>query len=175
MEFKMKAVTLGALLVCFGSLAGCATSYQPHGLSGGFSETQLDQNVFRVSFAGNGYTSGERAADFALLRSAELTLRHGFTHFAIVDGRSFATTSTYVTPVQSYTTMNVNTIGNTAYGTAHTTTYGGQAYTFIKPSATDTIVAFNGKPDIPAMVYNARFICDSLGAKYAVTCGSGNR
>ena len=58
-------------------LSACATTYQPQGLSGGFSETQLDTNVFKVSFRGNGYTHAERAEDLALLRSAELTLKNG--------------------------------------------------------------------------------------------------
>ena len=48
-------------------------------MSGGFTESQLDTNVFRVTFKGNGYTSPDRAEDMALLRSAELALQHGFT------------------------------------------------------------------------------------------------
>ena len=53
-------------------LSACATTYQSESFSGGFSETQLDKNVFRVSFQGNGYTRAERAEEMALLRSAEL-------------------------------------------------------------------------------------------------------
>ena len=59
-------------------LSGCATAYQPKGFTGGFSETQLDESVFQVSFRGNAYTSSERAADFTLLRSAELTIENGY-------------------------------------------------------------------------------------------------
>lgn len=54
-------------------LAACATGYKPEGFSGGFFELQLSENVYRVSFDGNGYTGSRRAADMALLRSAELT------------------------------------------------------------------------------------------------------
>ncbi len=50
-------------------LSGCATSYQQRGFAGGYSETQLAPDVFRVNFEGNGYTSSERAQDFALLRA----------------------------------------------------------------------------------------------------------
>ena len=47
--------------LCVAVLAGCATAYQPEGLTGGFDETQLDRNVFRVSFKGNGlYRAGAR-------------------------------------------------------------------------------------------------------------------
>lgn len=59
-------------------LEGCATSHQEKGFTGGYSETQLAPDVFRVNFAGNGYTSSERAQDFALLRAAELSLVHEF-------------------------------------------------------------------------------------------------
>ncbi|KAK42445.1 hypothetical protein BG58_03550 [Caballeronia jiangsuensis] len=171
----MKAASLAASISIVWLLAGCATGYQPNGLTGGFSETQLDTNVFKVSFRGNGYTSHDRVEDFVLLRSAELTLAHGFTHFAIVDGKSYENTSYMTMPTQTYSTGSATVAGHTAYGSAYTTTYGGQTIAVTKPGTTDTIVAFNGKPNIPAMVYDARFICDSLGVKYDVTCGSGNK
>jgi len=65
------------LLVLLVLLAGSATSYQPKSFSSGYSETRLREDVFRVSFNGNGYTGRERAADFSLLRSAELALENG--------------------------------------------------------------------------------------------------
>jgi hypothetical protein len=60
-------------------VAACATPYQSRGLAGGFSETQLSENMFQVYFRGNGYTREERVDDFALLRSAELAEEHGFS------------------------------------------------------------------------------------------------
>ena len=147
-------------------LAGCATSYQAQSFSGGFSETQLDKNVFRVTFKGNGYTQGERAEDFALLRSAELALKHGFSHFAIIDGRQSADYGVITTPTQSVTTGSVTAYGNTAYGSAHTTTTGGQSFIIKKPSSTNTIVCFNGKPENGIFVYDAQFIYNSLSKKY---------
>lgn len=152
-------------------LAGCATSYQAQSFSGGFSETQLDKNVFRVTFKGNGYTQSERAEDFALLRSAELTLKHGFTHFAIIDGRQSNDYGVMTTPTQSYTTGSVTSYGNTAYGSAHTTTTGGQSFIIKKPSSTNTIVCFNGKPENGMFVYDAQFIYTSLTAKYGIQHG----
>src|SRR5204862_5042008 len=87
---------------------GCATPYQSGGFGGGFSDTQLALDIFRVNFRGNGYTSPERAQDFALLRASELALQHGFAHFAIIDQHNS-------TRVQSYTTPG--TAQTTAYGT----------------------------------------------------------
>jgi hypothetical protein len=163
----------GILLTTFIlALAGCASPYKSEGFGGGFSETQLDTNVFRVSFRGNGYTRTERAEELALLRSAELTLKNGFTHFAVIDARSRERINSYTAPTQSYTTANATAYGNSAYGTARTTTYGGQTLLISKPSTTNTIMCFNGKPDIQALVFDAMFICSSLGQKYGVVCGT---
>ncbi len=63
----------------------CGTPYQPYSIAGGFSETQLDENIFRVRFNGNGYTSGARSSDFCLMRSAELCKNNGFKYFVIID------------------------------------------------------------------------------------------
>ncbi|ABI59617.1 CC0125/CC1285 family lipoprotein [Nitrosomonas eutropha] len=161
-----------ALITLVLALAGCASAYKPKGFGGGFSETQLDTNVFRVSFRGNGYTRAERAEELALLRSAELTLKNGFTHFAIIDSQSREKHSAYTAPTQSYTTANATAYGNSAYGTANTTTYGGQTFLISKPSTTNTIMCFKGKPDIQGLVYDAQFLCGSLGKKYEAICGA---
>jgi len=108
------AIALAVIL-----LAGCATTYQPKSFTGGYSETQLGENVFQVSFRGNGYTSRERASDFNLLRSAELTLERGFRYFVIVDSEKYATTGTYTTPAQSHTTGSAYGSGNYAYVYCH--------------------------------------------------------
>lgn len=149
-------------------LTACATTYQPQGFSGGFSETQLDTNVFRVSFRGNGYTHSERAEELALLRSAEITLKYGFTHFIIIDGQSRVTQSTHTTPLHATTTGSASVYGNTAYGSSTTSFTGGETYHITKPSTTNTIVCFKGKPDVGGLVYNTQFVFNSLGEKYGV-------
>lgn len=68
--------------------AGCATTYQPHGLTGGFEESQVNANSFRVAFRGNGYTSTNRAEELTLLRSAELCLERGFPGFVLLRERT---------------------------------------------------------------------------------------
>lgn len=148
-------------------VAGCATTYQPQSFSGGFSETQLDKNVFRVTFKGNGYTQGDRAEDFALLRSAELTLKSGFTHFVIVDGRSGTDYSSFTTPTQSTTVGSATIYGNTAYGRSSTTTTGGQSFLIRKPSASNTIVCLMARPD-GVFAYDAAFVYRSLTEKYGI-------
>lgn len=162
--------TIALILVVF-SIAGCATSYEPEGFGGGFSETQLEPNLFKVNFRGNGWTRTDRAEDLALLRSAELTLANGFTHFIVIDNKTNVEHKTFTTPVQSYTTANATAYGNSAYGMANTTTYGGQTISSSRPTATYTVMCFKGKPDdAQGIVYDAQFLCGSLGKKYDVVC-----
>jgi len=51
----------------------------------GYWEAQLEEDTFRVSFKGNGFTSDERLEDLAMLRAAQITLDNGFEYFVIVD------------------------------------------------------------------------------------------
>ncbi len=161
----MKNLILIAFVVLF--LQGCATTYQKSGFSGGYSETQLDENVFNVSFRGNGYTGRERVADFTLLRSAELTIENGYKYFAIIDANSYTSHSTYTTPTTSHTTGSAYGYGNYAYGSATTTTTGGQTYNISKPSSSNTIVCFKEKPE-SVYTYNAEFIFKNIRNKYGI-------
>lgn len=147
--------------------AACATRYQNVGLTGGYSETQLAEEVFRVSFAGNGFTSMERAVDFALLRSAELALAHGFSYFIIVAENTVIDESTFTTPTQSTTTGSVSESGNFS---STTTTVGGQSYRVMKPSATNTIVLLREKRvgEDAGFVYEAEFVAGSIRNKYGI-------
>lgn len=79
---------LAAALVLVMGGVGCATGYEPVGWfeKGGYSEIQLAENVFEVRFLGNRYTDSARASDFALLRSAEVVLAHGFRFFVVTGG-----------------------------------------------------------------------------------------
>lgn len=143
-------------------LSACATPYQRQGATGGFTETQLAENVFQVTFKGNGYTDRETAADYALLRSAELALENGFSYFALVDSQQYSKQGTYTTPTQTYATATA--YGNSAYGTA--TTYGGQTFLISKPRTTNTIYCFKEKPE--GFAFEAQFIIRSLRQKYGI-------
>lgn len=154
------------LVVCL--LHGCATSYQKSGLSGGYSETRLDDNIFKVYFNGNGYTGGEKVADFTLLRSAELTLEHGYKYFAVIDSNSYSTYSAYTTPITSHSNFNAYSYGNSLSGTVSTTTSGGQTYIAAKPGASNLIVCFKEKPT-KLFSYDASFIYRNIIAKYKLS------
>lgn len=159
LERSMRKVVMLLLVV----LTACASPYQREGFGGGYSETQLSENVFKVSFRGNGYTGGDRAADMALLRSAEVTLEHGFKYFAVVDEQSSSSYGTYTAPTT--TNASVTGYGNSAYGTA--TTYGGQTFLIAKPRSTNLIACFNQKPE-GFFVFEAEFVAKSLRDKFGV-------
>ena len=83
------AKTILAAALAIGALGGCATGtpYQPleagRSAAGGYSDEKLDDNRFRVSFAGNTLTSRETVENYLIFRAAELTLEEGFDWFRI--------------------------------------------------------------------------------------------
>jgi hypothetical protein len=64
---------------------GCATTYQPVGFTGGYTDQRLDDNTVQVSFRGNGFTAPETVHTYLLRRCAELTLQDGYNYFVLVD------------------------------------------------------------------------------------------
>jgi hypothetical protein len=83
-----------ALLAVVMLLAGCAGSNYSSADNMwhlGFSETQLAPDTWRVTYKGHQIAMA-KATDFALLRSAELCLQAGFTHFTVT-GQNGQTTS----------------------------------------------------------------------------------
>ena len=82
---RTRTVVLG--LVMLGMLPGCAqpTPYQPAVAGYGYSEQQIEDDRYRVSFAGNELTPADTVQNYLLYRAAELTLDHGFDYFSVVD------------------------------------------------------------------------------------------
>ena len=154
-------------------LVGCASPYQRAGFGGGFDESRIAPNAWKVNFRGNGYTSKGRAEDYALLRSADLTLQSGYSYFVIVGASSdINVVSGWTAPSTSSTNFNASRSGNSISGTANTTNYGGDTIYISKPSTSNTFVMFKTEPQGRGMVYDAQFLCSSLGSKYEIQCGS---
>ena len=85
------AICAGAALV----LAGCATTNAPYhparpGVHGseGYSETRLTPDRYRVTFAGDAFTSRDTVEGYLLFRSAELTLQQGYDWFRVAERAS---------------------------------------------------------------------------------------
>ena len=156
----MNVKTITYLLGVVVFLSACATPYQKEGFTGGYTEVQLDDNVFRIMFQGNANTSRERASDFTLLRSAEITLNHGYKYFIVIDAKEYAEQSIYTTPTT--TTGSTSLYGNTGYSSY--TTYGGQTFLTARPTSSNTILCYNEKPE--GFSYNAEFIVRTFRDKY---------
>lgn len=104
----LAATGLAAVLV----LTGCATAtpYQPLSASargeGGYSETQLEQGKWRVTFAGNTLTSRDTVEAYLLYRAAELTIERKDDWFEIVNRYMEHEVRDQVSPKPSYDPMS---------------------------------------------------------------------
>ncbi|SIN60734.1 hypothetical protein SAMN02745824_0731 [Parasphingorhabdus marina DSM 22363] len=83
-------------------LFGCATAtpYQPEiagqRVSGGYSDTRIADDSYRVHFSGNFLTSRETVEGYLLYRAAELTLQNDKDWFRMVDHTTERDRRTYV-------------------------------------------------------------------------------
>jgi hypothetical protein len=82
-DFMKRIAILCCALALLG-LSGCATDYGSQGLTGGYDQKQIEQGVWRVSFAGNGFTTAETVQTFWLYRCAEIALENGADGFEII-------------------------------------------------------------------------------------------
>jgi len=146
---------------------GCATSYQSTGFTGGYSDTELAPDIFRVVFRGNAYTAAERVQDFALLRASELTLQQGSAYFALIDESNTVTPFNINTPGQAQTIGSGFVTGNTVTYSSYTTYYPGQTYTLYKPKTGLLVKSFKEKPE-GIFTFDAAFLQQSLKQKYRI-------
>ena len=125
-----------AAVLLLAAVGGCATGYRSDSPIGGYSETQLERNVFRVTYRGNITTKQAETDDLALIRAAEVSLAHGFHYFV----------SSGSVPTGSAVSLATNVVGT--------------------PATTLTIACFATVPETSAVVYDADQIVATLGARY---------
>jgi len=143
-----------ALLVLF---AGCSTPYRSYRIGGlfksggfvggGYSDKQLAPDMFSIEFAGNAYTSWRRTQDLAMLRAADLVIKHNFKYFAITSGGN-----------NSY-------YGSTSFGPIYTQPSTG--YPLFNPVSALTIRCFTEKPE-GIYTFDAALLRKSLRTKYKI-------
>lgn len=149
-------------------LPGCATPYQRSGFAGGFEETHLAPDVFRVSFNGNGFTTPQRCQEFALLRAAEVCQQKGFRYFAVLQDTEDANEAVGYTPGYSYTTASVTGYGNTAYGSASTVYTPSMPFVISKPISSMLVRCFRS-PQTNPYTFDSDYIFQSIGSKYRIS------
>ena len=147
---KLYILTLSLIII-----TGCAsTQYQAKNYNGGFSETHLSKDIYRVNFYGNTYTTPEQAADFSLLRCADLAIENGFQYFQIINEKAESKSDSFYIPPTTYN-----------YSSGYSYTTGGFSGNSSSPISTFTI-KFTNDADIKG-AFDALFIARSIESKYA--------
>lgn len=141
-------IRIVVLLIAGLTIAGCASRFQPHGLTGGYLEQQQDGNIWKVSFRRNEYTDKALAIDYSLLRCAQLTLAKGFSHFGITAVKIGNEHGTITRSKDDKLTVvsNINFSG--------------------KPGLTNTIMLLRHPHDGNSSIFDAYTLCQSLIEKH---------
>jgi hypothetical protein len=129
-------------------LTACATALQPDNYVAHITSTRLGSDRFLVAYRGAAGNSDRATIDLTLLRSAEITLQHGFHYFIVVDSAD-PDAPIDITP---------------QVGADDATLYDGERYHLASPGASNTIVCFRQKPQ--GFAYVALFVKASLRSKY---------
>lgn len=130
-------------------ITGCATGYKPSGWSGGYSDMRLGNDMYKVSFNGNGYTGSETVSNYFLRRCAELTIEQGFDYFAIVDQNA---------------SSSLHDIGTTTSGNINQNYTGGYNYTantqtnYVRKHAREGVIKMFKTGTQPQVAFEAKEI-----------------
>lgn len=98
-KIMLATAASGALL-----LGACATETTYHPATGagfsrtGFSDRQVDQNRYLVTFSGNSSTPRDTVERYLLFRAAEITLQGGNDYFVMANRDTDLQSQTYTTP-----------------------------------------------------------------------------
>ncbi|QSA98847.1 hypothetical protein [Methylococcus sp. EFPC2] len=166
-----KSCILGVL--CVFSLSGCinvselskiGTTYHNNDNEWklGYSDIQLNDSTFRVSFAG--YSIPQNQCDeFALMRATELTRNRGRKYFKILDEKQSSSTQHFSIPGSTNTFATI-----LSPGIMSATSYSsGAAFTMNYPVSTLTIQIM-GETDGAANTFDADIIWNSLNKKHSI-------
>ena len=143
-------------------LTGCAATPTPYqqlktfetGSAGGYTNVKLQDTIYRVTFEGNDHTTQGTTGDFALLRSAQVTIDNGYSYFVILDNQDYVKVGDYTPPgdVAKFRKM-----------------YQQECYAYNKPETVLTIQCFEGKPGrLPTIIYDAYQVRTNLQEKHAI-------
>lgn len=147
---KLILITLVTLL------SGCATPYRSAGLMGGYSDMQLNDDTYKVSFRGNGYSSHEHVQNMLLRRCAELTRNKGYKYFVILASDAERKDDQFSTPA-TISTQSTGFGSGYFSGNNYGSSYGGHFNTF-GSSSSNTVIN-------PGQTYNTSRYKDTTTIK----------
>lgn len=136
---------LGCILLA-AFCAACTTPYQKKGLTGGFTESQLDDDVFEVAFKGNGFTSSEKVKKYFFRRCAEIAIENGKTHFIVFNLSNVDVPHHYQYTTQSTQFATANDYRGNFYTVQYSTPQT-HTTTSIKSQSSGIIKLSNGCPE----------------------------
>jgi len=168
-------------------LCSCATPYHKYGnwSGGGYTDLKIQDNIFKVTFGGNGYPNRGEVADFALLRSAEVTIENGYSYFVITKENAWSQVSTGIGEALKQVGTGLQQAGTGVSGitgelsqkeilehdnlASETRFYDEQTQGGSWPTVSYTIACFMDAPnDINTTVYDAKQVSDNLRATYKI-------
>lgn len=119
-EGKFMKKIYAIIIFCF-LLSACATPYQPFQFNQGYKNFQLNKTTYKVMFKGNGYTSQDLTNQYALRRSAEIALKHGYKYFYVLNSNVEDFKSSFTVPGSSRTDREAQGWGYNASEDDYTT------------------------------------------------------
>jgi len=153
-----------ACVAIVAALSGCAhpTPYQAMDEGHGYADQALEDDRYRVTFAGNSLTSRDTVENYLLYRAAEITLARGYDHFVVVQ-KDVERSTSYHSTVAGFGGHH----GFHGHGLGHPHGHGLGATVSARPrdrySAHADIVMRHGEaPADDLRAHNARQVIDNL-------------
>lgn len=176
MSLHFKSLLAATLAIGLGAgLSACVTEtpYAPAAYRGaqGYFETQLENDRFRVNFAGNTSTPREVVENYLLYRAAELTVQQGYDWFEMAGRNTRRETETFTTrdppmgyyvPVTRWYGLNdyrTYLIWQPIYGTGGVRRDTYESFT----AGAEILLRRGAKPPGDALAFNAREVMANLG------------
>ncbi len=73
-------------------VSGCATTYDTEKSywtgNRGFSQTQLENDIWQIDFTGNTHTNSETRKKYLLKKAAEITIKENYSFFKVIQSRA---------------------------------------------------------------------------------------
>lgn len=154
----MRTVAAGGLALLLAGCAASPTPYQPQTDGYGFSQQQIEDNRYRVTFAGNASTPLETVRNYLTYRAAEVTLESGHDYFIVVDQRTERATTYRGTGTSPFGFGGGFGHGGFGVGVSTFSAYPDDSYT----AWADIIVGDGPKPADDLNAYDARDVVAQL-------------
>ena len=149
-----------AILGLLGACKGHPTPYQSAVDGYGYSEKRIEDNRYRVIFAGNDHTKADTVQNYLLYRAAELTLNHGYDYFTVVD-RNLDRSTRY--SGSSSTSELVGNVTEDGVNDSFSSTYSADPF--------HSYTAYGEKPASDVHAYDARSVLRKLSPSIAAAPG----